>query len=86
MRFGRGEEVSFAVEAGGSRSTGMPRETAVCFLHADPDPSVPYLFQYFRSRRRLLVSQVVQDSMDFWLPANNLGITTLNDGVIGALG
>lgn len=24
--------------------------------------------------------------MDFWLPANNLGITSLNDGVIGALG
>lgn len=38
------------------------------------------------SERATLVSQVVQDSMDFWLPANNLGITTLNDGVIGALG
>lgn len=38
------------------------------------------------SERATLVSQIVQDSMDFWLPANNLGITTLNDGVIGALG
>ena len=38
------------------------------------------------SERATLVSQIVQDSMDFWLPANNLGITSLNDGVIGALG
>jgi hypothetical protein len=33
---------------------------AVC-LHADPDPSVPYLFQDFRSRRRLHVSSTYAD-------------------------
>ncbi len=36
--------------------------------------------------RQLIISQIVQDSMDFWIPANNLGFSHLNDGVIGALG
>ena len=48
----------------------------------EADDRVDGLFR----ERATLVSQIVQDSMDFWLPATNLGYAQLNDGVIGALG
>jgi peroxin-11B len=32
------------------------------------------------------MSQLVTDACDVWIPANNLGYTNLNDGVIGLLG
>jgi len=48
----------------------------------EADDRVEGLFR----ERATLVSQIVQDSMDFWLPATNLGYAQLNDGVIGALG
>lgn len=42
--------------------------------------------QAMLKERAVTLSQIVQDSMDFWIPANNLGYSNLNDGVIGALG
>lgn len=38
------------------------------------------------SQRQTLMSQLVTDACDVWIPSNNLGYTNLNDGVIGALG
>jgi hypothetical protein len=30
--------------------------------------------------------QLVQDSLDIWLPITNLEFSTLNDGVLGVIG
>lgn len=32
------------------------------------------------------MSQLVTDAFDIWIPANTLGYTHLNDGVVGAAG
>lgn len=32
------------------------------------------------------MSQLVTDAFDIWIPANNLGYTNFNDGVIGLFG
>jgi len=37
-------------------------------------------------QRQTLLSQLVMDSCDIWIPATNLGYTKLNDGVLGFLG
>jgi peroxin-11B len=37
-------------------------------------------------QRQTLLSQLITDSCDVWIPSNNLGYTNLNDGIIGALG
>jgi len=36
--------------------------------------------------RQLIITQITQDAMDFWIPFTNLGFVSLNDGVLGALG
>jgi peroxin-11B len=38
------------------------------------------------TQRQTIISQLVTDVFDFWIPANNLGYTNLNDGVVGACG
>ncbi|ORX36698.1 peroxisomal biogenesis factor 11 [Kockovaella imperatae] len=38
------------------------------------------------AQRQTLLSQLVMDSCDIWIPATNLGYTSLNDGVLGILG
>jgi hypothetical protein len=38
------------------------------------------------SQRATLMSQLVTDACDVWIPSNNLGYTNLNDGIIGLLG
>lgn len=38
------------------------------------------------SQRQTLMSQLVTDACDVWIPANNLGIVNLNEGAIGLLG
>ncbi|KAK1924180.1 peroxisomal biogenesis factor 11 [Papiliotrema laurentii] len=38
------------------------------------------------AQRQTLLSQLVMDSCDFWIPATTLGYTNLNEGVIGVLG
>lgn len=37
-------------------------------------------------QRQTLLSQLIMDSCDIWIPATTLGYTNLNDGVIGILG
>jgi peroxin-11B len=37
-------------------------------------------------QRQTLMSQLVTDACDVWIPSNNLGYTNLNDGIIGLLG
>ncbi|KAL7421791.1 Peroxisomal membrane protein PMP27 [Cryptotrichosporon argae] len=38
------------------------------------------------AQRQAILSQLVMDACDIWIPANNLGYSNLNDGVIGILG
>ncbi|BEJ16585.1 hypothetical protein CspHIS471_0511900 [Cutaneotrichosporon sp. HIS471] len=38
------------------------------------------------AQRQTIISQLVTDVFDFWLPANALGYINLNDGVIGTAG
>lgn len=38
------------------------------------------------SQRQQILSQIIMDSMDVWIPATNLGYSNLSDGVVGALG
>ncbi|KAK4687863.1 hypothetical protein P7C73_g2258, partial [Tremellales sp. Uapishka_1] len=38
------------------------------------------------SQRQTILSQLIMDSCDVWIPANNLGYSNLNEGVIGVLG
>ncbi len=38
------------------------------------------------SQRQQLLSQLIMDSCDVWIPATNVGYANLNDGVLGALG
>ncbi|GMK54958.1 hypothetical protein CspeluHIS016_0200140 [Cutaneotrichosporon spelunceum] len=38
------------------------------------------------AQRQTIVSQLVTDLFDFWIPANNLGYVNLNDGVVGMAG
>jgi peroxin-11B len=45
-----------------------------------------FVLVLFVRERQAIISQIVQDSMDWWIPATNLGFTNLNDGVLGALG
>ncbi|KAI9639839.1 peroxisomal biogenesis factor 11 [Dioszegia hungarica] len=37
-------------------------------------------------QRQQILSQLVMDACDVWIPATNVGYTNLNDGVLGALG
>lgn len=37
-------------------------------------------------QRQTIMSQLVTDVFDIWIPANNLGYTHLNDGVVGLCG
>jgi peroxin-11B len=37
-------------------------------------------------QRQNIMSQLVTDAFDFWIPANNLGYSNLNEGVVGLLG
>lgn len=37
-------------------------------------------------QRQTLLSQLIMDSMDIWIPATNLGYARLNDGTVGLLG
>jgi len=38
------------------------------------------------AQRQTIMSQLVTDAFDFWIPANNLGYSNLNEGIIGLLG
>ena len=38
------------------------------------------------AQRETIMSQLVTDSFDFWIPANNLGYSNLPDGLVGLLG
>lgn len=38
------------------------------------------------SQRQTILSQLVSDSLDVWIPATGLGYTNLNDGTLGAFG
>ncbi|WWD02910.1 hypothetical protein V865_000952 [Kwoniella europaea PYCC6329] len=38
------------------------------------------------AQRQTLLSQLISDSCDIWIPATGLGYTNVNDGVLGALG
>ncbi|WWC89385.1 uncharacterized protein L201_004308 [Kwoniella dendrophila CBS 6074] len=38
------------------------------------------------NQRQTLLSQLIIDACDVWIPATSLGYTNINDGVIGALG
>nr|XP_018263134.1 uncharacterized protein I303_04626 [Kwoniella dejecticola CBS 10117]OBR85292.1 hypothetical protein I303_04626 [Kwoniella dejecticola CBS 10117] len=38
------------------------------------------------AQRQTLLSQLIIDSCDIWIPATGLGYTNVNDGVLGALG
>ena len=37
-------------------------------------------------QRQSLMSQLIMDGFDIWIPATNLGYTQLNDGLLGFLG
>ncbi|ORY34047.1 peroxisomal biogenesis factor 11 [Naematelia encephala] len=38
------------------------------------------------AQRQQLLSQLIMDSLDIWIPATNLGYAHLNDGVLGLIG
>lgn len=38
------------------------------------------------SQRQTILSQIVSDSLDVWIPATGLGYTNLNDGTLGTFG
>lgn len=38
------------------------------------------------SQRQSILSQLVSDSLDVWIPATGLGYTNLNEGTLGAFG
>lgn len=50
-----------------------------------PCPSTVIEADYCRQRQQLL-SQIIMDACDVWIPATNVGYTHLNDGVLGSLG
>lgn len=39
-----------------------------------------------RRQRQQILSQIIMDVLDVWIPATNLGYSTLNDGIVGAFG
>ena len=39
-----------------------------------------------RSQRQSILSQLIMDSLDIWIPATNLGYGNLNDGTVGLFG
>lgn len=38
------------------------------------------------SQRQTILSQLVSDFLDVWIPATGLGYTNLNDGTLGTFG
>jgi peroxin-11B len=62
------------------------REKGRALLSYVPDPSIRGRIADSSSQRQTLMSQLVTDACDVWIPANNLGIVNLNEGIIGLLG
>lgn len=38
------------------------------------------------SQRQSILSQLISDSLDVWIPATGLGYSNLNEGTLGAFG